>query len=81
MEEQQRERREREAAALRRKEKHDCSANASPEVKQRLQVRGVFWIGLFAIVLIEFFMEFQSFIIQKKQNAAINGQSSASYRL
>lgn len=38
MEAEQRERREREAAALRRKEKHDCSANASSEVKQKLQV-------------------------------------------
>jgi hypothetical protein len=38
MAEQQRERREREAAASRRKEKHEVNANASPEVKQRLQV-------------------------------------------
>lgn len=66
MEEQQRERREREAAALRRKEKHDCSANASPEVKQRLQVRGVFWFSFFAIVLIGFLLLNFSHLLYKR---------------
>jgi hypothetical protein len=42
-EQQQRERREREAAARRKEKHHDGSANASTEVKQKLQV----WIEPF----------------------------------
>lgn len=90
-EQQQRERREREAI-VRRKE-NSSSANASPEVKQKLQVSIIIFLFLnqiqafdvkkpFSLFINWFpvtrYSPFQTFIISKKQNAATNGLASTS---
>jgi hypothetical protein len=78
-EQQQRERREREAA-VRRKEKHqDGSANASSEVKQKLQVSESVVNCNFEPFTYSIFISFfaKSFLM-KKQAAASNGMTASS---